>query len=163
MRNYRSHRSRLRHSSCRNGTRCCCRTPRSTSTINSTIWSYRLFISIQEPQVSPVANPVQDNQHKIATYIHHMQAMIQSMKLQYAATQPYYQYYVGYGRYRGNKGFRGSVESCWQHWWNWKGGHGGRGSSGIDNYCCTHGMYNHQGYNFRTLHITTKIMRPLLI
>ena len=73
------------------------------------------FISIQEPQVSPVANPVQDNQHKIATYIHHMQAMIQSMKVQYAAPQPYYQYYVGYGRYRGNKGFRGSVESCWQH------------------------------------------------
>ena len=67
-----------------------------------------VFQSIQEPQVSPVANSVQYNQQKIVTHIHQMQAMIQSMRLQYAAPQPSYQYYGGCGHYRGENGFRGS-------------------------------------------------------
>ena len=65
-----------------------------------------VFQSIQEPQVSPVANPVQDNQQKISTHIHQMQAMLQSMKLQYAAPQPSYKYYGGYRHYRRENGFR---------------------------------------------------------
>ena len=64
-----------------------------------------VFQSIQEPQVSPVANSVQYNQQKIVTHIHQMQAMIQSMKLQYAAPQPSYQYCGGHRHYIGKNGF----------------------------------------------------------
>ena len=62
-----------------------------------------------------VANSVQDNQQKIYTHIHQIQAIIQSMQLQYAAPQPSYQYYGGYGHYRGNNGFRGNGGRCWKH------------------------------------------------
>ena len=74
-----------------------------------------VFLSIQEPQVDHVANSVQNNQHKIANHIHQMQAMIQSVQIQYAAPQPSYQYYGGHSHYIGNNGFRDRGRRGLQH------------------------------------------------
>ena len=48
---------------------------------------------IQDPQVTHVANEVQDNQQNLASHLQQIQVMIQAIQLQYEAPQPTYQAY----------------------------------------------------------------------
>ena len=51
--------------------------------------------AIQDPQVTHIANEVQDNHQQLAAQIQKMQATVQAIQLQYAAPQPSYQSYGG--------------------------------------------------------------------
>ena len=88
--------------------------------------------------VDHVSNAVQNTQQQLATQLHKIQAMIQTMQMQYAVApqvaRQYYgclQDYIGRGYQGHQSNYRGQGGRDAQHNRNWRGGRGGRVNSNL--------------------------------
>ena len=103
-----------------------------------------------EAPVNHVANAVQNNQQQLATQLHKMQAMIQTMQMQYAAgPQKAHQDYGGHRYHGGHANYRGQGGRGGKGSGDWQSGRGGCVNMDLTHYWI-HGMCVHPSKDCRT-------------
>ena len=101
--------------------------------------------TMPEP-IDHVSNAVQSTQQQLATQLKQMQAIMQTVQIQYsAAPQHTHQDRGGREFHVGNNNFRGRGGHGAQHQGNWIGCRDGQGSSDLTHCFCNHVMCDHTG------------------